>query len=276
MEMTAIRFERADGVAVITFARPERGNSIDADFFREAMAALDMAAADPLIRVVLTCAEGANFCVGADAGNLGTYAARSIDQIYAEDFRGQIGIEAQDDGELGTGIWARHVFAFPKPLISAVNGVAAGGGMSLALLHHIRICGSSARFTTAFSKLGIGPELGMSVTLPALVGAQNACDLLLSSRLIGAEEARVLGLVLRIEDDVYLHDAALAYAKQLATAPPLALASIVQGQRRALLPEFSAALKWEWTEQRRLFESDDFRESVQAYLEKHDPIFRGR
>lgn len=273
--MAAINYTREGHLGVLTFCQPHRGNSIDAMFFENFAQALDEAEDDDHIRVVVSRNEGDNYCVGADAGNLDTYAERSIDQIYESDFKGKIGVAADDDAEIGTGIWARRVFDFKKPLIAAVRGVVAGGGLSIALLHHLRICDETARFTTAFAKLGIGPELGMSLTLPETVGETVALDMLLESRLVEARQAHELGLVSEVFASEAFDDALMAYAHALAGKPPLAMQVVVEGHRARSRGAFTETLKSEWTRQRRLFASNDFKEGVRAFSERRKPVFQG-
>jgi enoyl-CoA hydratase len=210
--VTTILLERVDpGVVVVTLNRPESLNSLSQEMVAELHATLDAIAVDESCRCVVLTGAGRGFCSGLDVADLpGGGTTRSVQQMMA---------------------FARPIFGFitrlrslPQPVIAAVNGPAAGTGLALSLASDIRICSESARFGVAFVRLGAsGCELGISYLLPRVVGPTAAFELMLTGRVVGAEEADRIGLVLKVVPDEDLVGAAVEIAKQVATSDPFAL-----------------------------------------------------
>ena len=276
--MAVTKTDQQDGIFTLTLDRPTSHNSLNAAVYAEILDAIQEAERDDRVRVIVTRSEGRSFSVGADAGNLDGYAGRGLRQTFDEDFSRKMGMHTGPCGaleDLGVGRWVLAVARVEKPWICAVQGVAAGGGFALAMLHHFRIASEKARFTAAFSKLGLGPELGLSSTLPAICGRQAAMAILLSSRMIEAEEAHRLGIVDRLVPHDDLEEKTLEFAGELARAAPLAVRAVLRSLSRRWLIELREALEVEWRDQAVLFSSQDFAEGVSAFAERRSPQFHG-
>ncbi len=217
--MTGLRIERpADGVAVLVIDRPDRLNALDdallVDEMPEAVATL---AGDASVRAVVVTGEGRAFCSGADLDCTGFTqpTATEAEAYMRRSHRTPV-----------------RVRAMPQPTVAALKGAVVGAGLGLALACDFRFAGSDLRLGSPFITMGLVPDYGVSYFLPRLVGTEAALDLLLTGRLIGAEEAQRLGLVSRICDDVVAE--AVAYATQLAAAPPAAVAATRRNVYRSL------------------------------------------
>ena len=212
MELKVTSYDLDDRVATLTLRRPHRLNAWTGRMHTEYRWALDRAERDPDVRVVVVTGEGRGFCAGADAKALEGHVAKGG---YDDGITGPL-------AEPGFGVRPEfdHPFAFQfgmtKPIIAAVNGPAAGVGMAIACFADLRFASESAKFTTAAPRLGLPAEFGLSWLLPRLVGVTHAADLLLSGRLVLADEAARIGLVNRVVADDALPDAVLDYASDLA------------------------------------------------------------
>ena len=200
-----------DGVVRIMLNRPDRLNAMNAGLVAELHDALSDVAADTSCRVVLLTGSGRGFCAGLDLGGYG--AAPASDGLGR--------VEATFATQTHIAALVPRLRALPQPVIAAVNGPAAGGGLALALASDIRIAAMSARFNVAFVRLGIsGCDIGVSWLLPRLIGASRAWELMLTGRIIGAEEADRIGLVLQVVPDDDLLHAALETAGLIAANSP--------------------------------------------------------
>ncbi|MEL6983895.1 MAG: enoyl-CoA hydratase-related protein, partial [Actinomycetota bacterium] len=205
----AVLYEVQGRVALITLNRPERLNAWNGDLASGYFNSLDRAAADPEVGAIVVTGAGRGFCAGADMDVLQGIGS---------------GSGGDDGGEPETRD-ATYALSIPKPIIAAVNGACAGLGFVHAVACDIRFAAEGAKFTTAFSRRGLVAEHGISWTLPRLVGQSNALDLLLSGRVILAEEAKELGLVSRVYSPDALLDETMAYAADMATnAAPTSMA----------------------------------------------------
>ena len=216
----AVRVERRGAVAIATLDRPEQANAWNVDLqvrYGEVLRAL---AEDPGVRAVVLAASGDHFCVGADMTLLDS-----------------LGAGGQLPPEVGSGAHLAPL-SFPKPLIAAVQGAAAGIGLSQALCCDVRIAADDAMFTTAFARVGLVAEHGTSWLLPQVVGRAHALDMLLSSRRVRADEALAMGLVSRVVPRQDLLDEAIAYAEQVArNCSPASIRAIKQQvSRHGVLP----------------------------------------
>ncbi|MGF1596646.1 MAG: enoyl-CoA hydratase/isomerase family protein [Acidimicrobiales bacterium] len=200
------------GITQLTLNRPERLNALTHELVDELHAALDTVHADHDCRAVIITGAGRGFCAGLDLTGFGEIPGTE------DQGRPQQGMAVQQ-------FIARlvpHMRATRQPIISAINGAAAGGGFAIALASDVRICARSARFGTAFVRLGIsGCDIGVSWLLPRLIGASRAWELMLTGRVFGADEADKLGLVSRVVDDGALIDEALATAEMIAGNSPM-------------------------------------------------------
>lgn len=271
-EMKVVGFEvDRSGVATVTLKRPERLNAWTGRMHAEYRAALSAAENDRAVRAIVVTGAGRGFCAGADTSALERNAeAASYDP----------GVRAEELDKPGFGVRPEydHAFAFhfgiPKPIIAAINGPAAGVGLVLACFCDIRFAAAGAKLTTSAPRLGLPAEYGLSWVLPRLVGTGHAADLLMSSRVILAEEAAAIGLVNKVlpAEDLLAH--AIGYARVLATeVSPAALAAT----KRQLYADLHGDVGSSVAESERLIEQmtaqPDYAEGVRAYLEKRPPNF---
>ncbi len=227
---------------------------------------LDRAAADPGVRVIVVTGAGRGFCAGAESDDLAGHAERGGYHAGAPDGLASpgYGVRPEFDAEL-----AYH-FGVGKPIIAAVNGPAAGFGFALACYCDLRIAARSARFTTAQGRLGLPVAFGLAWLLPRLVGAATSLDLLLSSRVVDAEEAGRMGLANRVVDDDALSAEVRAYAGTLATA--VSPASMAVGKRQIYESFHQSAAESVGTAESLLtpmMQGPDYAEGVAALRAKH-------
>ena len=253
----AVLEERRDGVALLTLNSPDKLNAWSGDIgvaYEERLRAAD---ADPDVRAVVVTGAGRGFCAGADISSLrqeraATDGPRSV-------------------GGHGTGPSLAQVVRVP--VIAAVNGATAGLGFALALWCDVRIAGRSARFTTAFARLGLVAEYGVSWMLPRVVGHANAMDLLLSGRIIDADEALAMGLANKVVDDDQLLEEAMAYAALLARNAPRSMAIMKEQVYRDAHSDVVTAVKVANQLQGETLLTPDFREGITAFAERRPPVF---
>ena len=265
-----IEYEVADRVATIRLARPDRLNAWTGRMHTEYRQAVAAAEADTDVRVLVVTGKGRGFCAGADSAALDGHVAKGG---YDDGIREAL-------AEPGYGIRAEfdHHFAFHYglrlPVLAAINGPAAGVGLVLACYADVRFAAAGAKLTTVHGKLGLPAEYGLSGVLPRLVGVGRAADLLLSSRVVLAEEAAELGLVNRVLPPDELLPATYEYARVL--AHEVSPASIV-ATKRQLYADLHGDVGTAVEVSNQLLEEhmrgDDYREGVQALLEKRPPDF---
>jgi len=243
----------------VTINRPERHNALDRETIFALRDALAESAGDEESRVVVLAGAGAAFSSGADlrAGRESQSAAN--EDVLEEGFNATI----------------RAVWNLPKPVIAAVGGAAAGFGCSLALAADIRLASSAARFSLIFVKRGLTVDGGASYFLPRLAGLRGV-EMALTGDLISADEAFRLGLVNRVIPQEEFRTQVAESAERLAKNAPLALAAIKTSIHRALGSSLDEVLTYEMDEQRRMSRTQDFREGVAAFLEKREPVYKGK
>ncbi len=273
MELADLRVTRygvADAVATVTLVRPERLNAWTGRMHTEYRALLARAAADPDVRVIVVTGAGRGFCAGADTRALEGHVERGgYDAGTPPDLaRPGYGVRPEFDAD-----FAYH-FGIPKPVIAAVNGPAAGVGFALACYCDLRFAAAGAKLTTSHGRLGLPAEYGLSWLLPRLIGLTRAADLLLSSRVVLAEEAAAIGLVNRVVEPGALMDATYDYARILATeVSPASLAATkvqiyLDLHRDAATAVHDAADRLET-----MMTGADFREGVAALSQRRPPSF---
>lgn len=240
-----------DHVAVVEFDNPPH-NHFDLVLLREMADAYERLDADPDARAILLCSTGRHFCAGADFGEGEGIAVRAV---YEQAYR---------------------LFAAGIPVVAAVQGAAVGGGLGLAMSADLRVAADSARFQANFARLGIHHGFGLTVSLPAVVGAQRASELLLVGAPVKGPEALAIGLCDRVAPAEELRASAHALAAEIAGAAPLAVRSIRATLRGDLAERVRRATEREADEQLMLFATEDFREGVAATAERRAPRFLGR
>jgi enoyl-CoA hydratase len=253
------------GVTLLTLNRPERLNAMTAELIGELHDALDSADTDRSCRVVVLTGAGRGFCAGLD---LNGYGAPSGPR---ETGRVESGLATQKD----IARLVPRLRAMSQPVIAAVNGPAAGGGLALALASDIRIAAASARFNVAFVRLGLsGCDIGVSWLLPRLLGASRAWELMLTGRIIDAEEADRIGLVLRVVPDDGLLDEALETAGLIAANSPWGVRMTKEVMWSQLeVSSLQAGIDLENRTQILSSFTGDMGEAVAAFLEKRPPNF---
>lgn len=255
-----VRYEREDAIATITMNRPDVLNALDDAITRALLEAVERAAADETVRAVVVTGAGRGFSSGADLASVKPDAAIDLGRLLRERYHPLI-------------LAMRRA---PKPVICAVNGVAAGAGMSVALAGDIVLAARSAYFVQAFSKIGLVPDAGSTWMLPRLAGEGRARALALLGERLDAEAAQCAGLVWKVHDDDALLPAARTLAAQLAQRPTRALALIKQAFDGTLERSLEEQLEREASLQTLAGRTEDFREGVLAFLERRAPLFRGR
>lgn len=250
--------ERQDGVLVLTLNRPEKLNAITGELLDALYAALKEGEEDREVRALLLTGAGRAFSAGQDLTEFG---------------------DRKPDYEAHLRRYNRVVEALSgleKPLVVAVNGVAAGAGMSLALWGDLRLAAVGASFTTAFVRIGLVPDSGLSFLLPRLVGLAKAQELLLLSPRLSAEEALALGLVHRVVPAEKLMEEALSLAKELAQGPTRAYALTKKLLLETYRLSLTEALAHRAVLQGQAGQTQDHEEGVRAFREKRPPRFQGR
>jgi enoyl-CoA hydratase/carnithine racemase len=269
-ELRAVRYEVADRVAVIRLHRPHRNNAWTGTMDREYRWCLAEADRDPGVRVIVVTGSGERFCVGGDSEALAGHVERGgyDTGLTGEEATPGHGVDPRFDHP-----FACH-YGLATPVIAAVNGAAAGIGMALACFADLRFADDRAKFTTAHGKLGLPAEYGLSWMLPRMVGLSRAMDILLTSRVVLADEALEIGLVNRIYPRDDLLDETLAFARHLASS--VAGSSLTE-TRRAVYRDLHGDIGTSVTDSisllDRMMRGPDYREGVRALLDKRDPQF---
>lgn len=259
-----VTYEVVDGVGTITLARPDGMNSLTLDTKVALRDSLHEAAADSAVRCVVLTGSGRAFCVGQD---------------LKEHVAGMQGDASFSTGDTVTEHYNPIVTAIatmPKPVIAAVNGIAAGAGSSMAFAADFRVLKKSAGFNTAFAAIAFSCDTGASWTLPRLVGQARAIDLLMRPRTITADEADALGLATSVVEDDAFDDAVAALARELADGPTLAYASIKRAVAFSATHDLPSSLEHEGQKMNLTGASADHATAVAAFLAKEKPVYTGR
>ncbi|WP_342117018.1 2-(1,2-epoxy-1,2-dihydrophenyl)acetyl-CoA isomerase PaaG [Pseudoduganella sp. OTU4001] len=262
MSYENIKFDIAEGVATLTLNRPDKLNSFTQAMHLEVREVLAQLRADKSVRVLVLTGAGRGFCAGQDLG----------DRAVAP------GGAAVDLGESVEKFYAPLVLALrelPMPVICAVNGVAAGAGANLALACDIVLAAKSASFIEAFCKLGLIPDTGGTWHLPRLIGHARATGLAMLGEKLSAERAEQWGLIWKAVPDEELMNEAMAMAKHFATAPTKGLAFTKRALQASYGNTLADQLKLEGEMMRELGYSHDYREGVDAFINKRAPNFKG-
>jgi len=274
MAEPVVLYEVKERIATVTLNRPDRLNAFNAEMGSGLRQAMEAAARDAAVRVIILTGAGRGFCAGADMERLSGAAGGGGASIPPE---------APAPFDLGGPARAdfQHRYSYfpaiPKPVIAAVNGPAAGLGFVFACYCDIRFAGNEAIFTTAFSRRGLIAEYGLAWLLPRLVGPGHAMDLLFSARRVSAQEAERIGLVNRAVPQTELMAQVRDYARELADAvSPRSMRVMKRQVWEALLGGLGEAVELANEEMRASFKTEDFREGVAHFVEKRAARFTGR
>ena len=269
-DLKVTRYDVRDRVGTVTLNRPDRLNAWTGRMHAEYRALLSRAAADPAVRVIVVTGAGRGFCAGADARALeghverGGYDAGLGDDVAMPGY----GVRPEFDADFA------YQFGIPKPIIAAVNGAAAGVGLVLACYCDLRFAARGAKLTTSHGRLGLPAEYGLSWLLPRLIGVTRAADVLLSSRVVLAEEAEQLGLVNRALPPDELLPYTYEYARRLATeVAPSSLAATKFQLYRDLHGDAASSVNDAGVRMAEMMRSSDFAEGVASLVEKRPPAF---
>jgi enoyl-CoA hydratase/carnithine racemase len=251
-----IGVEKAGHVALVEIRRPPN-NFFDVALIKELASAFEAFDADPGCRALVLAARGKAFCAGANFG----------------DGDGAAILSGPRPGAASLYIEGNRLFRTRKPVVAAIHGAAVGGGLGLAMVADFRVTCAEARFSANFTRLGFHPGFGLTVTLPAVVGATKAALMFYTSRRIAGDEAHAMGLADLLVPQDQVRSASLALAAEIAENSPLGLIATRATMRGNLADRVRAATEHELAEQTRLRQTDDFKEGVKAMAERRVPIF---
>ncbi|MBK9414844.1 MAG: enoyl-CoA hydratase/isomerase family protein [Bacteroidetes bacterium] len=247
-------------VARITLNRPDKFNSFNREMALELQGALKNAQKDENVRAIYITAEGKAFCAGQDLTEAMDPSGPGIEKIVAEHYNPIV-------------ILLRMI---EKPIICAVNGVAAGAGANIAFACDITYAGKSASFIQAFSKIGLVPDSGGTYTLPRLIGFQKATALMMLGDKVLAEDAEKMGMIFKAVDDAELQTVAFQTAKTLSEMPTKGLGLTKRLLNKSFSNTFENQLQQEQITQAEAGQTDDYNEGVKAFLEKRKAVFKGK
>jgi 2-(1,2-epoxy-1,2-dihydrophenyl)acetyl-CoA isomerase len=250
--------ERVDALAILRLNRPARMNALSDGILRGLEEGIPQLLADPQIRAILITGTGRAFCAGGDVSSM----------------RGAVDAGATLSGMRACHGWLKALRAADKLVITAINGVAAGGGFGLAMLGDLIVASEDAYFKAAFSSLGAAADYALAFTLPLAVGTVRAADILLTDRRVSAQEALQMGLISRVFPAHQFEANALQFARDMSQASRGAQLT-KRLLHRERLQALSAHLETEAQTQLEAFRSDDFAEGVAAFGERRPPRFRG-
>ena len=271
MNYQTIILEKKDNITTLTLNRPEKLNALNPQMMAELVDAFHSIDQDDETQVLVITGAGRGFCSGADlsarAGNQGP--GPSVEERTAR--------ETEDITLKGFPCEAPlALVGMKKPVIAAINGVAVGGGCTLTLACDIRIASEAARFSIPLTRVGLTLELGSSYFLSRLIGIGKACELIFTGRMIDAKEAKEIGLVNQVVPAEELMETTYEMASSIIKAAPLATGISKQGLYQGMNADLTTQLRWESLALSYLGGTEDSKEAAKAFVEKRDPVFRGR
>ncbi len=265
MEYSTIILDKAEGIATLTLNRPDKLNALDETMACELLDAFTRVEQDNDIRVLIITGNGRAFCAGAD-----------IKDIFLKR------IEERKIGKEGYDIagWLTKACSqlrkMTRPTIASINGHAVGAGITLPLECDIRIASEEARISLPFPQVGVTPECGSTYSLPRLVGIAKACELVFAGKTIGAKEAKEIGLVNQVVPAAELKTATYELAKTIAEGAPLAIQMAKKGLYQGLNANLEDQLQYEEQSLNATLDTEDHEEGLRAFLEKRQPVFKGK
>lgn len=261
--MSELLFDVSEGIATITLNRPEKRNAFNTEMLRDWTSALEESQAREDVRAIVLTGAGNAFCSGGDVGAM-------------KERKEDTALERKKSLSDRVHRIPMTMLAMDKPVLVAVNGVATGAGMDMALMGDIRIAASSARFAETYVKIGIVPGDGGAWFLPRIVGMARALELLWTGRFVNAQEALDMGIVSEVVSDEKLMDHTLALAQRIAAGPPVAIRMIKRAARQAQTMDLVSHLDQISSHMAVVYATEDHKEAVAAFLEKRTPVFTGK
>ena len=257
--MSSILFEIKNAVAFITLNRPEKFNSFNREMALLLQEKLDECANNKAIRAVYITGAGKAFCAGQDIAELVGENKIEIKQILSEHYNPIV----------------KQIRNLEKPVIAAVNGVAAGAGANIALCCDIVIAAESASFIQAFSKIGLIPDSGGTFTLPRLIGWQKASALMLTGDKVSATQAEQMGMIYKTFSNDLFEVGSKKIAENISQMPTQGLAYIKQALNTSFTNNWAEQLNLEDVLQQKAAATTDYSEGINSFLEKRSPLFKG-
>lgn len=257
--MSTIQFEIKEGIGIIRLNRPEKYNAFIREMALALQATLDQCETDEEVRAIYLIGNGKAFCAGQDLGEVTGENPASFEVILSEHYNPII----------------TRIRKMPKPVVCAVNGVAAGAGANIALSCDIVVASEHASFIQAFSKIGLIPDSGGTFFLPRLVGFQRAAALMMLGEKLSAEEATNMGMIYKSFVADQFEAESLKLARQLAQMPTKALALTKQALNNSMHSNLFDQLLYEDKLQNIAARTNDYQEGVNAFMEKRNPSFNG-
>jgi len=258
--------EIKDGVATLTLNRPQKLNAMTTAMWQELPRLIQRVQDDDEVRVLVLTGTGRGFCAGSDVGDRLVKRLEGAEPIE----------RTRRELTQPVGAAALALADLDKPAIAAVNGVAAGAGLSMSLLCDIRIASEQARFGAIWVRRGLIPDLGCTWSLPRVVGTEWAILMMATGDLIDAQEALRIGLVSRVVPHEELMKVTYELAGRLAAGPSVAIELAKRGVYRSLQNDLRAQLDYESYAQNLCRQTEDHREAVMAFVEKREAIFKGK
>jgi len=266
MDYEHLIYSLEDGIAKITLNRPQKLNAFTTEMYQGLAAMIEAAEKDDAVRVLVITGTGRAFCVGADVKRLEKGLADRPKHI----------LPPEPTADMVSKILTLPLQRMEKPVIAAINGIAAGGGLDTACACDIRIASEQASFSSVFVRRGIVPTMGGTYFLPRLVGIDKACEMIWTGDIVDAREAERIGLVTRVVPHDELETAVEELALKIAGGPSLAIAQAKRLIYSGLNMDLESALIDVMRSYTTLGLTEDHQEALRAFVEKREPVFKGK